>query len=75
MQERDVLIGGIMGSIFGFWVAQYLSTLPSWPGTSILANCSDLTYCTFIMPVSIVAVLIMISLVLCEVLMETKKQP
>ena len=73
MQERDVLIGCIIGSIFGFWVAQYLSTLPSWLGVPILANCSNLTYCSVIMPVSIVAVLILISVVLCEDLMQTKK--
>ena len=68
MEERDALIGCIIGSISGFWVAQYLSTLPSWTGTPILENCSNLTYCSFIIPVSIVAVLIMISPALYEVL-------
>jgi len=74
MQERDVLIGCITGSIFGFCVAQYLSTLPSWSGTPILANCSNLTYCDAIMPVSIVVALIMISFILWEVLLESKEQ-
>jgi ABC-type antimicrobial peptide transport system permease subunit len=74
MQEHYVLIGCIIGSIFGLWVAQYISTLPSWLGTPILANCSNLTYCSFIIPVSIVAVLIMISLILCEILMDPRKQ-
>jgi len=70
MQKRDVLIGCVIGSISGFWVAQYLSTLPSWLGAPILENCGNLAYCSFIIPVSIVAVLIMISPVLCEVLMK-----
>ncbi|MFI5449353.1 MAG: hypothetical protein ACHQ03_06270 [Candidatus Bathyarchaeia archaeon] len=68
MQKRDALVGCIIGSISGFWVAQYLSTLPSWTGTPILETCSNLTYCSFIIPVSIVAVLIMISPALYEVL-------
>lgn len=73
LRERDALVGWIIGSISGFWVAQYLSTLPSWPGTPILENCSNPTYCNFIIPASIVAVLLLISPVLCEVL--TKPSP
>jgi ABC-type antimicrobial peptide transport system permease subunit len=74
MEERDALIGCIIGSILGFWVAQYLSTLPTWSGTPILANCNNLTYCNFIIPFSIVAVLITISVGLWEILMKPKKQ-
>ena len=73
MQERDVLIGCIIGSISGFWIAQCVSTLSSWSGTSILANCSNPTYCSLIMPASIAAMLIMISLVLYEILKPKKR--
>ena len=59
MRGYDFLVGVIFGSVAGLFVAQYLSSLPSWQGTTIFAACYAIPYCSYVMPIAVTLALIL----------------
>ena len=59
MRGCDFLAGVILGSVAGLFVAQYLSSLPSWPGTTIFAACYSIPYCSYVIPIAVTLALIL----------------